>query len=380
MPDIKLYKRQFSQPCNMRVLLVLAVALALCAEGTANSYCTALSPEVTVVCDGTPSCCVSKGYYYESNTNRDCMCNKVFWWTTNCHKCSSCHQCETFTPCPNGCLSNEYNANCGGFSEGRCTACESCPQDYYRLGCGGQSSGQCTPCEGCPSDQYRYGCGGSSPGYCVACALCYAGTYLSGCGLGSLTGTRTGYCALCGDLKPGKYFSSVCLQSDCLTCGVGQYLINCGGTSMGQCVSCGSPDSGKYYSSACTQTECTNKPAFSSYSGNGGTSNNCPWVCDLGYYQSGGACAQCTNKPSNSIYTGNGGTGNNCPWVCLWNYHPNSGNTGCTRNLVAVPIICIRVGYSGDPSCPFCAVGYYSPDNGTTIPCTQVVDCSAGPM
>ena len=76
----------------------------------------------------------------------------------------------------------------------------------------------------------------------VSCEPCAAGTYKSGSGNGA-----------------------------CTACSVGTYMANTGAT-------------------ACTA--CTNKPAHSSYSTSGGTTNTCDWECDSGYINTGTSCEE----------------------------------------------------------------------------------------
>ena len=141
------------------------------------------------------------------------------------------------------------------------------------------------------------------------------------------------------------------------------------------CTVASSCSNGQYLSKTCTQggsslpginptcTACTNsKPVNSSFSGNGGTLDNCPWTCNSNFYFSGSECApcieasscpsgqylkgncfsgssatsntplvvlgttptctNCNSKPANSSYSGNGGTtADGCPWTCNPGYY-----------------------------------------------------------
>ena len=206
---------------------------------------------------------------------------------------------------------------------------------------------------------------------------CQAGQFISGfwfagvANSGTLMDSLGFYCASvtgCGQYCPAnKYVTDYTCNvgrdytyTDCPgNCPYSQYRSGCGNTNYGSCTNCYSSCGDGLYNNGCSGIS-------------GGQCTSCPTTCATGKYNTGcsgltsGSCVDCTKKPLYSSYTGNGGTTDSCTWGCDTGYVPNADSSLC---------VC-PAGMSGSP-CVSCVAGYYK-STVDLAACTLVRDCGVG--
>lgn len=241
------------------------------------------------------------------------------------------------TGCTNAACTNtpagQYWTSHGGTSATGCTnaACTNTPANgQYWSGHGGTSATGC-PVSACTNvlgnGNYYSSNGGTNPTGCIVstCTNTPAagqawtsngGSNPTGCTIGACTNTPPVGMYWSGH---GGGFPNACPQSGCTNVYNGQYFTSNGGTNPTGCgtATCtNTPAAGQYWSghggtnpSGCPIGTCSNTPAVGQYwtGHGGGSATGCP-------------IGSCTNAPARASYTGNGGTSNNCPWACNSGY------------------------------------------------------------
>ncbi len=294
-------------------------------NGTQAATCIAGSPNAW---GAWGSCSCNSGYCSNGST---CIATAVGYYR-NGESCAACTNKPTNTTYTgNGGTTNTcaYSGNAGYCYNGT---------SYVTIATGYWRNGEiCAACTNKPANSAYTGAGGTtnSCSYTGNSGYCYNGSTYVTTPVGQYRNGET--CAACTN-KPANtnYTDDGGTSNNCPYVAVDGYCYN--GTTYV------SIPTGQYRNGE-TCTACTNKPANTSYTGNGGTSNSCPYTGDTGYcnngttyvsiptgqYRSGENCTACSNKPTNTSYTGNGGTANNCPYT---------GNTGYCYNgttYVSIP-------------------------------------------
>eukprot|EP01065_Artemidia_motanka_P031287 TRINITY_DN3757_c0_g1_i2.p1 TRINITY_DN3757_c0_g1~~TRINITY_DN3757_c0_g1_i2.p1 ORF type:complete len:415 (+),score=65.79 TRINITY_DN3757_c0_g1_i2:54-1298(+) len=163
---------------------------------------------------------------------------------------------------------------------------------------------------------------------------CFHATECGDCGLNADQGWRPR-----GDAEGCDNWNPCCEDIECdlwcpcaLDCGVGNFRAGCVEDSAGRCEQCtGLPEHAQWTTTGGETDSC----GFECHHGFFELDRRCCARCSVGQYQLGcesgwaGTCATCTNEiPSGAVYTGDGGSSNSCPWSCD-TYFENDGNGGC---------------------------------------------------
>ena len=274
------------------------------------------------------------------------------------------------TPCRAACNAGEYIAlECSMTSDAECAEC---PMGQYESGgvcqdctlacdAGFFISVACSAtsnavCEVCPMGEYELG------GVCRPCTVdtsCSVGEFLSGgCSI-----TVNPLCVVCTTKPVHSEFTSNGGSTDACewVCDEGHF------ESGVLCVECrveADCMNGQYLSGTCAHdsnrecADCTGDiPMFSAYSGTGGTSNDCPYLCNPGYtydvaldvcvlctaaesctvgralagtcsHSMDSYCIACAEEPANGSQT------QGCSWACDIGYHISDDAMSCVRCLI----------------------------------------------
>jgi len=214
-----------------------------------------------------------------------------------------CTQCpaSTFDSSP-GATEPCTNCEVGKWSSAGATSCSWCTNTHigrFWISNGTTSTGcSFALCTNGINGKYWTSHGGTSATGCqqADCTNKQGNSYYIGhgdttnsCGYACSAGYGTSACTQC---SASNYDSVAGGQEACASCAIGQWS-SAGATS---CSACTNTTIGQYWTSkgtsatSCTNTACTNKPANSSYTSHGGTTNTCAWTCDSGYTQDGSSC------------------------------------------------------------------------------------------
>ncbi|MCM0606228.1 MAG: hypothetical protein KA715_09070 [Xanthomonadaceae bacterium] len=299
-----------------------ACNLADCAAGTGwnGSACVTCAEGTYDATPGTglDACTSASAGYFVSGTGAtsETACAVGTYSTGGASSCSACTNTtngEYFTSnattaggcgvasCTNTTATGSYWNGHGGTNPDGCstTGCTNKLGTSSYIGNGGASNScpyECdagnggADCTICPAGWFD-----ATPGGTEACEPCNPGTYNTSAGND-----------FCNDAWPGAY----CPGSGNTTvtnCPNGTYSSIMGASS---CLSCTNTTPGRYWTSlaesdpTCEDSACTNAPANADYTGHGGTSDSCSWVCSAGYFWNDEDCLPMITTTTTTISGG----------------------------------------------------------------------------